>query len=424
MFRPSASTSQPATSRQAAGWAEAWAGVRQRAGRVHLDVATEREFREWYKHYVRPRVRSALWLPMATLLLVLLGPGPFNTLRDIWFGSEPPLALQIVGFGIVLPSTLAILTITYTSLYDRFYAVAAQIVCPLHGACFIAMDVMMRPNGYSLGSWLVLVLLGSYFSYGMLVHQGIRSALLMLSTYVAIGLMSGLDSVQWRMDLAAITFASTFSGYLFYMLHQAVRANYLERRNMHDRIHRDALTGIYNRRMFDEHIERLWQQALRERAVLGLLIVDIDHFKDYNDSLGHQAGDDCLAKIAKLLATGARRPLDITARYGGEEFAILLYGTDRGSIEELSQQLQAAIAAAALPHPASPVKPYVTISVGGACVIPAVGRSQYGFIQLADEALYAAKERGRNRVVIMDREYETLRTGAFRSYKAANDVAA
>jgi diguanylate cyclase (GGDEF)-like protein len=404
-------------------WDEAWARVSRHARKVQFDPAMEREFRDWYRHYVRARVRSALWLPLAALLLLLLGPGPFDGLRDTWFGPEPSTALFVLSFVIVLPSTLAIFAITYTRLYDRYYVAASQVVAPLHGACFVAMDTMMRPHGHSLGSWLVLVTLGSYFTYGMLVHQGVRSALIMLATYVAFGLVSGLDSMQWRMDLAAIVFAATFSGYLFYMLHQAVRANYQERRHMHDRLHRDGLTGIYNRRMFDEHIERLWQQAMREGVVLGLLIIDIDHFKDYNDSLGHQAGDECLTKIAKLLATGARRPLDLSARYGGEEFAIVLYGTDRASIEELSQQLQATIAATALPHPASPVRSHVTVSIGGACVVPVPGRSPYGFIQLADEALYAAKERGRNRVVIMDREYATLRTGAFRSYKTSGEAA-
>lgn len=423
MRRQSTSPHKNNSTRKSFGWDAAWASLSRHARKVQFDATTEREFREWYRHYVRARVRAALWLPLAALLLLLFAPGPFAGLRDAWFGTNPSNAFFILSFAIVLPSTLAIFAITYTRLYDRYYAATSQVVAPLHGACFMAMDAMMRPHGHSLGSWLVLVTLGSYFTYGMLVHQGIRSALIMLGTFIVFGLAMGLDSMQWRMDLAAIMFSATFSGYLFYMLHQAVRANYQERRNMHDRLHRDGLTGIYNRRMFDEHIERLWQQAMREGVVLGLLIVDIDHFKDYNDSLGHQAGDECLTKIAKLLSTGARRPLDLSARYGGEEFAIVLYGTDRASIEELSQQLQATIAATALPHPASPVKPHVTVSIGGACVVPATGRSQYGFIQLADEALYAAKERGRNRVVIMDREYDTLRTGAFRSYKVGSEAA-
>jgi diguanylate cyclase (GGDEF)-like protein len=258
----------------------------------------------------------------------------------------------------------------------------------------------------------------------MLLHQGIRSAATVLGVYVVMGLSAGLNSPQWRMDLAAITFGATFAGYVYYSLHRAVRASYLDHQRMSDHLNRDALTGIHNRRMFDEQVDRLWQQALRERESLGLLIVDIDHFKNFNDSFGHQAGDECLARIASVLAAGARRPLDVAARYGGEEFAILLYRADRQAMEELAEHLRSCVVAEGLLHPASPVNPFVTVSIGGACVTPISGRSAFGFIQLADEALYAAKERGRNRVVIMDREYDTLRTGVFRSFKPQKGEAA
>jgi len=412
------------TQQRRPSWADAWARLRGATSSVRFDGETEREFRRWYLDYVRGRVRAAGWMPLVTLALVFYAPGAFADLRAAWFGSDYPVAIEILRFGIVLPSTIIIAVITYTSLYQRFYSIAAQIVAPLHATCFIAMDVMMRPQGYSLSAWLVLVVLGSYFMYGMLLHQGIRSALTILGVYTVMGLAAGLNSLQWRMDLAAITFAATFAGYVYFSLHRAVRASYLDYRHMSDRVNRDSLTGIYNRRMFDEQIERLWQQAMRERAVIGLLIVDIDHFKGYNDSLGHQAGDECLASIAAILASGARRPLDIAARYGGEEFAILRYHADRKSMEELAEQLRSLVVAAGLHHPASPVNPCVTVSIGGACVTPYEGRSAFGFIQLADEALYSAKERGRNRVVIMDHEYETLSTGVFRRITPPKEIAA
>lgn len=403
-------------------WAEAWGRLRSVAP-IRFEDEAEREFRRWYLHYVRGRVRAAGWMPLVTLVLVLYAPGPFADLRATWFGDRYTLAIDILRFGVVLPSTLVIAIITYTNLYYRFYNLAAQIVAPLHAACFIALDVMMRPQGYSLSTWLVLVVLASYFMYGMMLHEGIRTAATALGIYIVMGLSAGLNSMQWRMDLAAIAFAATFAGYVYFSLHRAVRASYLDHRRMTDHLNRDALTGIHNRRLFDEQLGRLWQQALRERVMLGLLIIDIDHFKNYNDTLGHQAGDECLARIATVLAAGARRPLDVAARYGGEEFAILLYGADRQSMETLAEQLRAQVVAQGLPHPAS-MHPLVTISIGGACVMPVEGRSKFGFIQLADEALYAAKERGRNRVVIMDQEYESLRTGVFRTFKAQKGVAA
>jgi diguanylate cyclase (GGDEF)-like protein len=363
-------------------------------------------------------------MPLVTLVLVLYAAGPFSDLREAWFGERFALAIEVLRFGIVLPSTLVIAVITYTSLYQRYYDIAAQIVAPLHATCFFAMDAMMRQQGYSLSAWLVLVVLGSYFMYGMMLHQGIRTAATILGIYVVIGLSAGLNSSQWRMDLAAIVFGAVFAGYVYFSLHRAVRASYLDHQRMSDHLNRDSLTGIHNRRMFDEQVARLWQQALRERVSLGLLIVDIDHFKNFNDTLGHQAGDECLARIASVLAAGARRPLDVAARYGGEEFAVLLYRADRETMEELAEHLRSCVVAEGIVHPASPVNPFVSVSIGGACVTPIDGRSAFGFIQLADEALYSAKERGRNRVVIMDHEYETLRTGIFRSFKPQKDVAA
>jgi diguanylate cyclase (GGDEF)-like protein len=118
---------------------------------------------------------------------------------------------------------------------------------------------------------------------------------------------------------------------------------------------------------------------------------------------------------AGCLSRCARRPLDITARYGGEEFAIVLYEADRSHVEEASRRIQAEIESLAIAHPASPASTKrLTVSIGAACIVPKPGRTHFGFIQLADEALYDAKERGRNCVVIMDKEYEQLSTGSFR----------
>ncbi|HYM33834.1 MAG TPA: diguanylate cyclase, partial [Steroidobacteraceae bacterium] len=182
---------------------------------------------------------------------------------------------------------------------------------------------------------------------------------------------------------------------------------------------RDGLTGIYNRRMFDEHLDKVWQQAGRDRVPVALLLVDIDHFKNYNDYYGHQAGDECLKHVAKALAYCARRPLDFTARYGGEEFAIVLYNARRDYVEEVARRIRATMERLALKHPVSPISEHLTVSVGAACVVPLPERSQFGFIQLADEALYDAKGGGRNRCVVMDKEYDELSTGSFRARTAA-----
>jgi diguanylate cyclase (GGDEF)-like protein len=153
-------------------------------------------------------------------------------------------------------------------------------------------------------------------------------------------------------------------------------------------------------------------------------MIDIDHFKAFNDHGGHQAGDACLVKVAGVLSRASRRPLDLTARYGGEEFAILLYDVRRDHVEELCRELHAELASLSISHPAFGKDHNVTFSIGAACVEPQTGRRVEGLIQLADEALYTAKERGRNRTVVMDREYATLNTGTFRVRRRKESSAA
>lgn len=161
----------------------------------------------------------------------------------------------------------------------------------------------------------------------------------------------------------------------------------------------DGLTGIANRRSFDEHLEQEWKRALRDQLPLSLIMVDIDHFKAYNDYYGHQAGDDCLRQVARMLQSVVARPGDLVARYGGEEFALILPQTDHGA-KSLGEACRATVAGGKIPHHASPVKPVVTVSVGVATMIPGVEDDPSRLIKAADPAMYRAKLLGRNHVVV------------------------
>jgi two-component system chemotaxis family response regulator WspR len=162
----------------------------------------------------------------------------------------------------------------------------------------------------------------------------------------------------------------------------------------------DGLTGLANRRAFDEALDREWRRAARENSELALVLVDIDFFKRYNDSYGHPAGDECLREVARALAQGARRPVDVAARYGGEEFAILLPSTDLNGALIVAEGLRAGVAALNLEHRASEAASHVTLSLGAACVRAAPSATPYGLVSAADGALYQAKRDGRNRVAV------------------------
>lgn len=161
----------------------------------------------------------------------------------------------------------------------------------------------------------------------------------------------------------------------------------------------DGLTQIPNRRHFDQHLAQQWRQMAREQKPLAILLCDIDYFKQYNDAYGHLGGDDCLKLVAQTLCHRARRPYDLVARYGGEEFAVILPGTDWAGAIEVAQRLKTAIAKLQIPHSASRVAAYVTVSIGVASMIPNPNLLPTHLITIADRNLYLAKHQGRNRIV-------------------------
>lgn len=161
----------------------------------------------------------------------------------------------------------------------------------------------------------------------------------------------------------------------------------------------DGLTGVANRRHFDTTLAEEWRRASRAGSSLALLLIDIDHFKRYNDTYGHQDGDHCLQMVAAALARCAARAGDLAARYGGEEFALILPNTDRVGACSVAERLRDEIAALAIPHAASSVGPMVSISVGVAAGLPSAFGAPEALIAAADRGLYAAKEQGRDRVI-------------------------
>ncbi|ALO47454.1 sensor domain-containing diguanylate cyclase [Pseudohongiella spirulinae] len=162
----------------------------------------------------------------------------------------------------------------------------------------------------------------------------------------------------------------------------------------------DGLTGIANRRLFDVVLKREWAQSHRLKLPLSPLMCDIDFFKNYNDSLGHVQGDECLKQVAEALSAVSKRELDLCARYGGEEFAILLPNTEPKQAFELAEQCRRAVAGLQIPHPSSAVCDVVTISIGVCTMTDSGDVSETALIRAADQALYRAKQGGRNRVEI------------------------
>lgn len=163
----------------------------------------------------------------------------------------------------------------------------------------------------------------------------------------------------------------------------------------------DGLTGLSNRRMFDELSVREWRRCERMKKPVSLVMVDVDYFKPYNDHYGHQAGDECLKAVAAQMQRAAPRPSDLVARYGGEEFVFVLGETDGDGAKWVANLLRQRVADLDMPHAASPLQ-HVTVSCGVASVTPVEGLSLETLLQSADNALYQAKQQGRDRVVSVE----------------------
>jgi diguanylate cyclase (GGDEF)-like protein/PAS domain S-box-containing protein len=164
----------------------------------------------------------------------------------------------------------------------------------------------------------------------------------------------------------------------------------------------DGLTKLSNRRRFDEYLEREWLRQTRNKRPISLILFDVDFFKNYNDLYGHQAGDLCLMMVAESIRKMMRRPGDLAARYGGEEFVVVVPETDSAGAWHVAENIRQELVRRQITHGRSTAAPYVTASCGLATIMPSAGIEPKVLIEMADQALYRAKQAGRNRTIIYD----------------------
>ena len=253
---------------------------------------------------------------------------------------------------------------------------------------------------------LLIATIAVHFVMGLRFGPALAANLVAIAFYVTSAVIWGMPSTVLLQFLAMLLMANIICAAGGYNLEHARRTAWLEGRLLGEIALRDSLTGIANRRCLDAHLMKAWQQCLRERKPIALLFADLDGFKAYNDHYGHQAGDEALKAVAAALAQFGRRPLDMAARFGGEEFALVLSDTRPEPALKTAREIIDAVRGLGIAHARSNAVPVLTVSVGVACLVPAESRGCERLLRLADQALYVAKNRGRNRAHLLEAELE------------------
>ncbi len=362
--------------------------------------------------YVRSALlRSRALIRMTCVLAVLLPllRGAELTVAGAWH------PLLVIGFGLVMAGSLALAAISWSARFEESYPFWARVIVPVRNSIVAALlaDAAARGQADML-MVLPLLLFGPYFLLQLPFRAAFFSGVLIVTSYIAAAIVIQLQPAVAIRSSVFLLMGMIAGVVVTRHLERSSRTAFLEGRVVAELAQHDALTGAKNRRVFDDYLERLWPQAVRDRRTLAILLIDVDHFKAYNDRYGHQAGDQALRRVAQTVESFVRRPFDVLARYGGEEFAAILYDIDGKQALDIAEQVRRAAGDLALEHRGSRTDARITISVGVGVMRPTASRNPRGALQLADQALYRAKALGRNRVELMgEADYGMLETGAF-----------
>jgi diguanylate cyclase (GGDEF)-like protein len=378
-------------------------------GSSKLDEHFDPELEHQYQRAVLANNRSLIRITSTTVagLLILRG------IEQSFIRELNPL--QWSALAAITAISILLATVSWIDAFERLYQPLARAIVPLRNAVVgSAVAIAASRGDLEMLMVLPLAVIGPFFLMGLGFRTGLISGAAATLSFTVGALLVPFEPLAfWRTEsFLAIT-----------LLACAVAARELESRSRHSFLSKklverlaqqDALTGLQNRRMFDEHLRKMWTTAMTTRRRMAILLIDVDHFKAYNDLHGHQAGDQTLRTVADLVRTFVDRPDDLLARYGGEEFAAILYDVDEDLARHTAECMRVSVAQANIKHRGSPCAERVTVSIGVGIVEPNPGRAPQGLLQLADQALYDAKRQGRNQIVVMnDEDYRMLVTGTF-----------
>ena len=361
-------------------------------GWLRFDGELEREFQAFYTEGHLVRVRVAAYL-VIVLFIAFIGIDLTTLPEHVWYWTTKIRVAMMLFMA-------ALLYVTYRPALRVFVGQAVYIAALSAGIG----TVVVIGTGLKLGTQIPYegILLVALFIYLIACLQWRRALFANLATlfaFIAMLLLYQTDSQALMYQIIFMVAANAVGAYGGYFLEHSSRTMFLVNKLLNELAELDGLTGLSNRRTLNIHLDRIWKQAIRDNHEVAIAMIDVDHFKKYNDRYGHLQGDAALRAVADVIAHHARRPLDITARYGGEEFAVVWYHPSATELPRMAEIMTKAVLALNMPHADSEFGS-LSISVGVAIMKPRKGEGSEDLLRLADAALYDAKRQGRNRVVV------------------------
>lgn len=359
----------------------------------------EKEFRRYYVSLKLPIARAGIGLGF--LLTIAVCVLDLSLMPRAFVEQAIPLRIMTM----LMP--LALLFGATFLFKDRIwlpYLIAAVVL--MVGVTTLVVGAIAARTGAQMVSWgTVFTTFNVYLVMGLTLRQSVSVGWPLFIIYVGMGIVFGAPLQKIAYGSLFLGFSNLIGTYASYILERNAREIFDNKRELMRLSRTDGLTGLFNRRAFDQHLRKVWKQAVRDDKHIAVIVADIDHFKLYNDCYGHLKGDECIKTVAKVLEESVSRPLDMVARYGGEEYVIVLYDPTMSFLDAFSRGLCHKVVELDIEHKASEAIACVSLSIGAA-ITEAPGKLTFDqLIRQADDALYEAKQQGRNRAVVYRTEW-------------------
>lgn len=364
--------------------------------RLKFPQSLEEEFRS--EHLAANRRWARL-----SLVVALITTSGFAVI-DHWIVNATSAVPDLIRFALQLPVLVICLLATSTRFHERWYLPAIQVCAPLFGIGTVVMTTYALPEHTALvGCRVLLVAFFIYFMLGLRTMQALTSNGIVAVSLIVAGTSGAIGAEEATYLTYALFCANIIGCAGAYALEHANRTSFLERKLLVEIAALDGLTRLLNRQTFESRLNDAWERAVEAHQPVTVIMVDVDHFKLYNDHYGHQAGDDCLRRVAAAVRVAVGpSACGFVARYGGEEIIAVLIGRSAREAQEVAARIVADVHALQIPHAGSPESRWVSVSVGATTQNPRTMSSYNSIIRLADGALYAAKRQGRNRSVFVE----------------------